>query len=509
MLTEKVKRKVIRTRVNIKKLFRRLSVRPVFTIGIIAFCFTTLMSSLDIPYDVLEGKRENRIQDNWAEGYTFEGWYVDRDFQIPYEGDFVRQDTLLFPKWTPQTFIITLDKQGGVGGPEEIEITEYDNLPQIESPEKTEYVFGGYFQRPGGQGEMFYNENMESLTQWEFSENMTLYAYWHGPLTISLDKTGGQGGDSFIETTYTKKLPNATAPQRRGYVFQGYFSEREGQGTPYYDGQMRRLTEWDRTNETTLYAHWKSIEDISYSEEQNIYIGEYPQELATSQAVDAMQSQSQSEGYYISDYDSQKYIKVKADPHQSGYKFTNGEEIVRGKEYYFKIQPLKWRIINQENQRAQLIADRIIDNKHFSFINNNWKYSDVREQLNNDLYKTIFSIDEKSVVLSTINQTKYIYSDTAYQTTDDLYLLTEQEIMNWQEEEKAALVSDYARATGSWMSKDEQDYGYGYYLLRSTGNDKKSAAAVYRDQRIIKNYRIDYNQSGIRPAITVRTNEDI
>lgn len=50
-------------------------------------------------------------------------------------------------------------------------------------------------------------------------------------------------------------MPQATAPQRTDYVFQGYFDSITG-GTQYYSSDMKSIKTWDKNSSTKLYAQW-------------------------------------------------------------------------------------------------------------------------------------------------------------------------------------------------------------------------------------------------------------
>jgi len=74
--------------------------------------------------------------------------------------------------------------------------------------------------------------------------------------TITLNKDGGTGGTSSISVKKGQSMPSATAPTKKGYIFGGYFSSRNGQGTKYYGENMSSSRSWDKTQNATLYAYW-------------------------------------------------------------------------------------------------------------------------------------------------------------------------------------------------------------------------------------------------------------
>lgn len=74
--------------------------------------------------------------------------------------------------------------------------------------------------------------------------------------TITFDKQGGYGGTSSVEATSGYYLPSATKPSKYGYEFLGYYSSPNGNGTQYYDENMKTVTTWYGYTAQTLYAYW-------------------------------------------------------------------------------------------------------------------------------------------------------------------------------------------------------------------------------------------------------------
>ena len=73
---------------------------------------------------------------------------------------------------------------------------------------------------------------------------------------VIFDKQSGSGGTDNITVTFGAAMPHITSPVRTGYTFSGYFSERNGGGTKYYDESGNSLKNCDFDNTTTLYANW-------------------------------------------------------------------------------------------------------------------------------------------------------------------------------------------------------------------------------------------------------------
>ena len=74
--------------------------------------------------------------------------------------------------------------------------------------------------------------------------------------SVTLDQQSGTGGTASITVTYNSAMPNATAPTRIGYTFQGYYTGENGSGKQYYTNTMASASNWTETTVTTLYAYW-------------------------------------------------------------------------------------------------------------------------------------------------------------------------------------------------------------------------------------------------------------
>jgi hypothetical protein len=79
-----------------------------------------------------------------------------------------------------------------------------------------------------------------------------------GPVecTVTLAPLGGAGGTESVVATYGAALPAIVSPRRTGYAFDGYWTEAGESGRQYYTATGAGVRDWDRTEDTTLYAHW-------------------------------------------------------------------------------------------------------------------------------------------------------------------------------------------------------------------------------------------------------------
>ena len=165
-----------------------------------------------------------------------------------------------------KTYIITFDLQGGYGEDQSVEVKYNNDMPEAAIPYRVGYSFLGFFDAPidSEYGEeqnnivCYYDSNMESVTKWDKKEDAVLYAHWQAKeYTVILDSQGGSGGSSSIIATYDQAMPYAEEPALAGYTFSGYYTEVNGEGICYYNGNMASQRNWDIDSDTTLYALWE------------------------------------------------------------------------------------------------------------------------------------------------------------------------------------------------------------------------------------------------------------
>lgn len=91
-----------------------------------------------------------------------------------------------------------------------------------------------------------------------------LYAVWRANVyTVELKHTSTGPVDGYVYAVYDQNMPlvdvdgnTVKAPTNKGYDFGGYFAEKNGTGTKYYNVDMSSNHVWDRTEENYVIARW-------------------------------------------------------------------------------------------------------------------------------------------------------------------------------------------------------------------------------------------------------------
>ena len=247
-----------------------------------------------------------------------------------------------------------------------------------------------------------------------------------------------------------------------------------------------------------------------------ILFGEYPQTIKADDVT--VTSTQDSRGYYLGS-DGFYYAKIIANPFESSYTFSTGATILSGTAYYFKVEPIRWRILDEENGAAFILCDSIITNQKFDDDSNNYAESEIRQWLNETFYVTAFTQFQQEIILTTtVDNSVYStgYSSNPYaceNTEDKVFLLSYSDVTNSeygfsrsQHADDAARqmqTSDYSRAMEVVMSTSLDYYGNGHWWTRSSNGDRTYLARYIHNEGIIINTTVSFTL-GVVPALQIR-----
>lgn len=256
-----------------------------------------------------------------------------------------------------------------------------------------------------------------------------------------------------------------------------------------------------------------------------IYFGEYPQSIKADNVT--ISSTVDDRDYFLGS-DGCYYAQVVANPYGSSYTFSTGASVTDGTTYYFKVEPIRWRILSEDGETALILCDSIIANHRYDDSSNNYASSEIRQWLNATFYETAFSELQRELILTTtVDNSVYStgYSSNSYvceDTNDKIFLLSYMEVTNsvygfssdnLDYDTACRITSDYSRAAGVWMTTDNSYYGNSYWWLRSPSR----AYAV--DARYVYYYgststgpynsisgvhTVNFSTTGVVPALRIR-----
>ncbi len=94
----------------------------------------------------------------------------------------------------PETYTVTFEKQGGIGGSTSVTATVGSPMPFATGPTRAGQVFHGYYTAAEGKGTQYYTAEMASARNWDVPANTELIAYW-----IYIGGPGPAGGIVFYD----------------------------------------------------------------------------------------------------------------------------------------------------------------------------------------------------------------------------------------------------------------------------------------------------------------------
>lgn len=243
-----------------------------------------------------------------------------------------------------------------------------------------------------------------------------------------------------------------------------------------------------------------------------IYFGEYPQTIKEDSVT--IYGTTDQRGYYLGS-DGFYYAKVAASPFSNSYRFSNSIYVKEGNIYYFKVEPIKWRILSESYGEALILAENIIASKRYDESSNNYENSEVRAWLNAEFYNVAFKSLQRELILTTTVDNS-IYS-TGYQsnpyagenTNDKLFLLSYNEIATisygfTSNASREKITTDYTKANGVYTHIIA---GSGNWLLRSPYNFYNNQVRFVKyDGGISDSSNVSYTDCGVVPALKINLN---
>jgi hypothetical protein len=164
--------------------------------------------------------------------------------------------------------------------------------------------------------------------------------------------------------------------------------------------------------------------------------------------------------------------------------------------YWFKYEPITWRVLDVQSNRAFLMADLVLDSQDYHYSRdertiggstvyaNNYEHSHIRSWLNDNFYNTAFTAEEKARIQTTTvdnsvastgySSNKNIASYVCANTSDKVFLLS------------------YAEVTSA-------TYGFTYGLSKTIARQLKPSAYA-QSQGVYTQYR----QFSLAPAVAVQ-----
>ncbi len=207
---------------------------------------SVLEESRTVYYGQTYGELPTPTRDN----YIFDGWFTE-----PEGGDEITSESAvdalanltLYAHWTPKTFTVTYDANGGSVSVSSVELSFGDTYGALPTPTRDYYTFDGWYTEASGGTAIAANTAIDT------AEDITIYAHWtQNPLLGYVLASAMPAGAQVVNRYYTYDLTEYTtssSPTLSGWT--QYYSEPDGytdygswsewSDTQYYEGEFRKV----------------------------------------------------------------------------------------------------------------------------------------------------------------------------------------------------------------------------------------------------------------------------
>jgi uncharacterized repeat protein (TIGR02543 family) len=192
-------------------------------------------------------------------GWSFDGWWTGTEgtgTQITAESLVSITDHItLYAKWTPNTYTVTFDAQGGTTPiPASKNVTFASTYGPLATTTRAGRTFDGWWTGTEGTGTQITAESLVSI-----SDDITLYAKWTpNAYTVTFDAQGGTSPNPASKTvTYGSTYGALATTTKTDRTFGGWWTGTEGTGTEITAASIVSIT-----SNITLYANWLENSDI-------------------------------------------------------------------------------------------------------------------------------------------------------------------------------------------------------------------------------------------------------
>lgn len=452
------------------------------------------------PITVEDGKRITHElisnKDGFYLNYWMNGGHVWR-----MDKDVVTKDITLKASWEMATYSITYDFDGGsYSGSYQTSYNMNSDFSLIR-PSKDNAVFGGWFLNT--------NKRIDEIKPNSIFGNLTLKAAWITNLFIkSTDENKGQILAYLNEENKNIVTLTSSPVNNKYHLFKGWYDETD---TLLSTDQNIEVILKDNVT-TKIYSHYLSEEEeevwnnehgvnpIVKNEGKEITYGFYPQANVNDETiVTKLEALKETKLFGYVYYAGEYYLKHETKLSSSFARevpdycrFDNNTKIEDKKYYWFKVEPIKWRVLKNTEDGYLAISEKLLETCRFNIVYdevtidgitypaNSYNSSYLRKWLNGEFLRKSFPFNSDYLTANEIDMSSETTSnpehsldfldifDKVYAFSYTDYQNPEYGFANTYRNSSTRLVdtSDYNRTTGCAFGF-ESGIHPGYYWTRS------------------------------------------
>jgi len=173
---------------------------------------------------------------------------------------------------------------------------------------------------------------------------------------------------------------------------------------------------------------------------------------------------------------------------------------------YFRYEPIRWIIVNENNGEYELVSEFSLDCQTFDNSGySTWEESDIRSWLNTTFYDTAFSDEEKKIIKTTIvdnSADSQIFEDAGAPTEDKVYL-PDKNLVQFKKVSSEVFTTDYGDTMGTYCNRTSTIADDGKYYAAFFTRSLKSISLIWTpfESRIRESDCDGF--AGVRPMITI------
>lgn len=197
--------------------------------------------------------------------------------------------------------------------------------------------------------------------------------------------------------------------------------------------------------------------------------------------------------------------------------------------YWFKFEPIKWRILRELDGELFLLSNLILDSREFythdsqrridensSYIYpNNYAHSTLRSWLNGEFYNLAFGKDHSALISTAfvLNEQGSTGTESnpyvCENTNDKVFLLSYSDSMNtkhgfYSDKDRQLGITDYALSQGG-ATREVEGKIFGYWWLRSPFYSKEEITlSINANGEIENSGSVNSTGCGVAPAIKIK-----
>ena len=466
-------------------------------------------------------------------GYTVNAWTCS-DPNWSANGTVMGSATFT-PVCRANSYTVTLNANGGTLSGNNTKSVTYDSLYSLGVPSRTGYTFTGWtlsgdqVTNAYGSSLSVWNDTCDQtvVASWEvivYTVNYDLNGGTNAagnPSEYTIQTLGSDGGITLSAPTKTGDILSYTSNSdgtfdvtREVCTFEGWYLNFDFTGNEVTEltidmGDVTLYAKWSVTSATTTTEMYVRLDASDEPTDTGEYIlfGSYPQtevtDSATTTALNGMSgtlpTSSNSYGWtsyeyiingdvtnfmwYIDlEYSGEKYRGVYFTSYRpdrityssstSSYSYQDDNGYYTDTVYWFKWEPIKWRILTESDGKAMILSELMLDSQRYSGLYN-YANSTIRAWLNDTFYNTAFGALQQAIIETTeVDNSVYSTGNSSnpyacQNTFDKVFLLSYREAVNssygMTSKTRQKQGSDYCKAQGSYTYSN----GNGNWWLRS------------------------------------------